>query len=400
MIRAEWVVIGGGPSGCTFATLMARRGHDVLIVDKVVDPPAAVGESLLPFGNRVLEKMGVDMSSFIRKNGAVFTRNGRGTRFAFADADRTPWDHAHQVPRDVFDAQFRALARDAGVRFETARVQHIELREDGVTVRTHIGDIEAEQVVDAAGRGQFLARQLGIRDLHPVLRNAAMTGHYTGIKQFDPAVVGDITICEFEDGWFWFIPFNDGRTSVGLVMTPQCTLTGDRWAGGLERCSDAAARLAEATLHGRHRGLQDFTAYAARFHGPRWHLVGDAAMFLDPVFSSGVLFGLECADSLVDTLHGEANEGDLHEWEAKLRAAATSFEHAILAWYTGAFLDVAFVPEELKVDKYRRGITSLLAGDVFAPGNPLPIRLAAKLEPLAQRIRDRKAPPTQAAERP
>ncbi len=382
LATAEYVVVGGGPTGSTFATLMARKGHDVLIVDKDPDPNPLVGESLLPFGNRVLEKLGISTDGFLRKDGAVFTRNGSGVRFAFADAVRTPWDHAHQVPRGEFDRRFRAVARQAGVRFLTARVTGFDLPG---TLHTDRGDIRARWIADAAGRGQLLARKLGIRGLHPVLRNAALSAHFRGVRQFSPARAGDITICEFDGGWFWFIPFAGGHTSVGVVMTPTCGLSGDRWAGALERCPDARQRLAAATALTPIAGVQDFTAYADRFHGDGWLLLGDAAMFLDPVFSSGVLFGLEAADSAVDALADDA----LDEWEARLRAAATTFETAILSWYTGAFLDVAFVPEELRVERYRKGITSLLAGDAFAPGNPAVARIARQLETLARVVERR-----------
>jgi len=392
---AEWVVLGGGPTGCTFASLMARRGHDVLIVDRSSIPPAGVGESLLPFGNRVLEQMGIDMSGFIRKDGAVFTRNGEATRFAFAEAARTTWDHAHQVPRDAFDAQFRRIARDAGVRFHIATVRKVDFEEARVTLHTSAGLVHGNTVVDAGGRHQLLARQLGLRDLHPTLRNAAITAHYRDVHRFAPAQLGDITICEFDGGWFWFIPFADGRTSVGLVMAPGCGLKGDRWTAALGRCPDAQRRLVDATAVSKHYGLQDFTAYARAFHGERWFLLGDAAMFLDPVFSSGVLLCLECASTLVDTLHGEAHGGDLNAWEASLREVAATFERAIVAWYTGDFLDVAFVPEELKVDRFRKGITSLLAGDLFAKGNNLPRRISRNLVPLAERVRRHLAQPTQ-----
>lgn len=375
------LILGAGPAGCAAATVLARAGRDVLMVDALAQPAAAIGESLLPFGNRVLELMGVDMSGFIVKHGAVFTRGDAFVRFPFAESARPTWSSAYEVPRDDFDARLRQVALQAGARFEVAKARRVDL--DRKVLVCADREIPFDVFIDAAGRRKFLARQLDEIDLHPDLKNAAIHGQFRGVGHPDPAVSGDITITEFRGGWFWFIPFSDGRTSVGMVMTPDAGFSGPpqaRWTEGLERCPQARRRLEDAEIVDRLGGVQDFTSYARRFSGDGWALAGDAALFLDPVFSSGVLFALESGWTLGECLR---DDGDLAAWEQSIRDAAKPMELAVLAWYDGSFLDVACAPRGLQKKRFRKAIISLLAGDLFAPGNDASRRMAQKFQWLA-----------------
>ncbi len=382
--RADAVVLGGGPVGCTLATLLAQAGWDVLVVERDEHPLRGVGESLLPFGNRVLALLGISMEGFLRKDGAVFFEQGRTVRFPFADAARTDWDHAHQVQRDVFDQRFRDKAREAGARWLQARVTGVALPGRALTTA---GAVEASWVFDCMGRGQFLSRKLGLRTLHPELKNAALTAHYRGIQHLPPAVPGDISVCVFEGGWWWFIPFADGTTSVGVVMTPAFDAAGDRWEAALEASPEARAFLEGAEQLEPRRGVQDFTGLASRYHGEGWALVGDAASFLDPVFSSGVILGLESAARLASVLVETGGTPEaLDAWEQHLRKATRAFDETVKAFYAGTFLATAFCPQELQKEEYRRGIISLLAGDVFEPGNPIPHAIAPRFATLAKMV--------------
>jgi flavin-dependent dehydrogenase len=393
--HADAIIVGGGPCGCTFATRLAQAGRSVIIIDKEPKPLAAVGESLLPFGTRVLEKLGISMDGFLRKDAAVFVRNDRSVRFPFAESARRTWTHAWQVPRDDFDGRFRAVALRAGVRFVHEKMLDVELSQDGAPnkVNTDAGVYTTPLFVDAAGRNQFLSRKLGLRRLHPVLRNTAIANHFHGVKTFEPEQPGDIAIVAYPGGWFWFIPFTGGRTSVGTVITPGANFEAQeglgplegRWETALSRCPAAAARLDGAVPEGALRGLSDFTAVSERLSGDGWLLLGDAAMFLDPVFSSGVLLAIESADRAADAVLAGVG---MDAWEANYRQAAKKFEGAILAWYTGEFMDVALIPAEHQHERFRQGIISLLAGDTFAPGNRAADQMSESFPILARRARE------------
>ncbi len=381
-MRAEFAVAGAGPAGCALAARLARAGRDVILVEQHEATRPVVGESLLPMGNRVLERLGISMEGFQRKDGAVFVRGDRAVRFPFAEAARVRWDHAHQVPREDFDARLRDCARRAGARFVHARVTGFDLPGALLTDR---GPIRADRVIDATGRRKLLARAtVGIAP-HRRLRNAAVACRYRGVRLLPPARPGDITITAFDGGWFWFIPYADGTTSVGLVVQQGAGLGRPLWEAALDRCPEAAERLQGAERLLGPEGLQDFTSYANRFYGRGWALVGDAALFLDPVFSSGVLLALESADRLADVL---VEGGDLAEdYERPLRRAASLFEKAILAFYEGDFLEVGLVPAERQDPAIRAGIISLLAGDVFDPAFAPPRRVARRLGALAALVR-------------
>jgi flavin-dependent dehydrogenase len=197
-------------------------------------------------------------------------------------------------------------------------------------------------------------------------------------------------ICCIPAGWIWIIPFGEGVASVGVVTTPASTLRGtaeERLRAGIAAAPDATARLSDAERILPLRGLQDFTASARVFHGPGFALCGDAATFIDPVFSSGVLLGLHGARQLAQALDG----GDLDGWEAGYREGAGVFRKVIDHWYSGDFMTLALAPPERQKTYVRRGIVSLLAGDVFDPERRAARSMADRMPGFAARIRERNA---------
>ncbi len=170
-------------------------------------------------------------------------------------------------------------------------------------------------------------------------------------------------------------------------MSPACPLRGtaeERFKAAIAQSPDARQRLAGAERVLPFRGLQDFTATSTAFHGDGFALCGDAATFIDPVFSSGVLLGLYGARQLAAALDG----GDLDAWQAEYREGAGVFRKVIDHWYAGDFMDVALAPRELQKPYYRTGIVSLLAGDVYNPTRRTPREMADRMGELAGMVRD------------
>ncbi len=379
----DYVILGGGPTGSTIGTYLARGGASVTIVDQAEIPDGVVGESLIPMAADVIADLGLDMSGFMVKRGAVITRGEEEVRFAFDQALRASPPHAWQVPRADFDARLRSLARDAGCRFHYGRALGVEL--PGV-VHTDAGDLRCGTFIDAGGRSQFLARRLGIRTVHPVLRNAAQVAWHRGVRALGVEEEGDIAICTFEGGWFWLIPFADGTASVGVVTTPDGPRGPDRWARALELCPAARRRLEGAERLEDLRGLADFTTRSERFFGDGWVLAGDAAAFLDPVFSTGVCLGMNGGRRLARALlAGEP----LDAYEAYCRRGIDGLEPIVLAFYQADFLPVAFSDPGAQNDTVRRSIISLLAGDVFDDDFSAPRRFARHLPSLARMLTPR-----------
>jgi flavin-dependent dehydrogenase len=382
-VSSDVLVIGAGPTGCALGIYLARAGVKVTLLEAIERPESVVGESMLPCGAEVIEECGVDMSGFLVKHGAVFCQDGQAVRFDFSEAETPRYTSAWQVQREVFDLRWRAAAEAAGCRIVYGKALRAELPG---TLHTTEGPMHAARIIDAGGRAMWLSSALGLRVGDPKLRNSAIGTRCTGVTQLAPEEPGDINICCIEGGWIWIIPFGGGVASVGVVMSPACPLRGtaeERFAAAIASSPDAAVRLAGATRLLPFRGLTDFTATSTTFHGDGFALCGDAATFIDPVFSSGVLLGLFGARGLAQALLG----GDLDAWQAGYREGAGVFRKVIDHWYAGDFMTLALAPRELQKPYFRRGIVSLLAGDVYRTGATASRTMADRMPTLAQMVR-------------
>jgi flavin-dependent dehydrogenase len=382
-MSSDFLIIGAGPTGCALGTYLRKRGATVTLLESVEKPESVVGESMLPCSGTVFDECGLDLSGFVVKHGAVFCQDGRSVRYDFSEAEDQTYTSAYQVQREVFDLRWRDVARTAGCEIVYGKALRAELPG---TLHTTEGPKHAARIVDAGGRSMWLASQLGLRVGDPRLKNAAIGTRFRGVKPVAPSEPGDIDICCIDGGWIWIIPFGGGVSSVGVVMTPSSPFRGtveERFAAAIASSPDAQARIAGAERILPLRGLSDFTASASTFSGDGFALCGDAATFIDPVFSSGVLLGLTAARGLADALCG----GDLAAWEAGYRDGANVFRRVIDYWYAGDFMTLALAPREMQKPYFRRGIVSLLAGDVFRTGPTASRMMADRMPTLAQMVR-------------
>ena len=386
-MQADYVILGAGPTGCTIGILLARAGRDVLLLDRESPAMIQVGESLLPSCGEVFDELGIDMSGFLEKHGVVFTDKGRSARYPFNEALRTDRVVAWQTPRNELDERMRKVALEAGCRFQCCNVTDVELP----VVQTDQGPVTANKLfIDAGGRSQFLARKFGTRRGHPLLKNGAITAWFTGVKPQPPEVEGDIAACRYEGGWFWFIPFADGRWSVGTTISKGGPSGANRFEKAVALCPEAAVRLEGAEQVQPFRGAADISASAEKFYGEGWVMAGDAATFLDPIFSSGVTLGLHSGRSLARTIlasdTAEALATGLERWEQELRDAVKAFEPVVLSYYEGKFLDLTFVDRSKQQETVRKAIISLLAGDVFDPEFDAPRRFGKRLDSIHRMV--------------
>ena len=383
------VVLGAGPAGSAAATALAQRGRSVLLLDRDPEARFKIGESLLPWNRPVFEELGllqkIEAAGFQRKYGALFTneRTGGVRQVDFRRAWDTSQPSAWQVKRKDFDGLLVAHAAACGAAVRRGVTVEDVLfegtRATGVRVAGPCGaeEIAAKAVVDATGQAAFLASRLKIRRQDTNLRKAALYAHFTGVWRGEGDRAGDILLPFLPDVWYWLIPFSDGTSSVGAVFAPSvlATLSGRTNAERLEELFSRSKKvheyLAGATRTSDVGSVSDYSFTSQRFGGDGWVLAGDAATFLDPVFSSGVFLGMSAglrAARAIDAALSAKGRVDAADFDAYSRT--TERMVARLRPFVYGYYDPVFTRmfcEEAPLDALRAAVTSTLAGDLESP---------------------------------
>lgn len=401
------LIIGAGPAGSMSAALLARRGYEVLVLEKQRFPRFSIGESLLANSAQLLSEAGmldVVMScGFQFKNGAAFMHAGRYSEYNFVDKCAPGMPFTFQVQRAQFDKVLadEAERRGAKIRYEV-EITAVDISGERPLVTSREGDVVTQHrprfVLDASGFGRTLPRLLDLDRPSDFPVRAAL---YTQVK--DNIVSGAFDRQKIRVGvhptqpqvWSWLIPFSEGISSMGVVATREhhARFTGTNQ----ERLWKLIAE--EPLLHDLvrnatpHRPVGEITGYAAkvsRLHGPGFALLGNAAEFLDPVFSSGVTIAMMSAKLASDLLHrqfsGERVDWD-REFAEELMYGVETFRTFVTGWYDGSFQDVVF--HEKQEPAVRRMICSILAGYVWDRDNPYTgPQSSRRLRALAQTCRE------------
>ncbi len=377
------LVIGGGPAGSTAATLLARQGWSVQLLEKARHPRFHIGESLLPMNLPVLERLGVlaDVERIgVRKLAADFASGGdHYGSFPFSralDAKRT---HAFQVRRSEFDELlFRNAAANGAVAVEETEVTGIERHADGhhsVRVR-HAGaerTLQARYVVDASGRDTLLGKQYGLKQANPRHRSAAMFAHFSGVQRRPGEDAGNITIYRLPRGWMWMIPLQGDIMSIGAVCDPEHFKTrrgalDEFLLQTLHAHAQAEQRMRGATRVSDVEATGNYSYACRAAAGPGWVLTGDAYAFVDPIFSSGVFLAMHGAERAVAMVDGALREP---RREAALQRAYRrhlDWGIAQFSWFIERFTGPAMVTlfrNPRNILGVEQAVISMLAGDVF-----------------------------------
>jgi flavin-dependent dehydrogenase len=363
-------IIGGGPAGSAAGTRLAQAGLRVTILEKEKFPRFAIGESLLPHGNDLLEEIGVweklESAGFLRKYGAEFaTADGeRSHRLWFGDNLAPRHEFTYQVERASFDELLLCHARENGctVHEETRVTSLSDPDAQQMTLQVEGPDgpreLTARWVVDASGRCAFAGSRAGLRRrVTQKARRVAIYAHFEGAVRHEGKAEGHITIVRTTGGWFWLIPLAGDRMSVGLVLPASQVRGGTAeelaaaFDEALTQAPAAAARLQNARRTTPLRATGDYSWKFGSFATCRILLTGDAAGFVDPIFSSGVMLalrsGLRAADLL---LKAERRGRALHPWErfAYTRSVTgwmNRYARLIRAFYDRAGFEVFMSPQ-------------------------------------------------------
>src|SRR5437870_2269168 len=385
-------IIGGGPAGSTAAALLAHAGRHVIVFEREKFPRFHIGESLLPFSMKAFTRLGLHekflRAGFMKKFGGEILGacSEPGTKFYFKDGYRSQTDHAYQVTRGDFDKLLLDHAAECGAEVhEDTSVDRVQFSKDDVelAIRSNPenfrGSIRARYVIDASGRASMLGRQFKIKKTYNHLQKLSIFAHYDGVWRAE-GIDGTLTVLlRAIDRWFWLIPLTAERTSIGVVLDSESfrkskLKTEDFLEEALAQQPIIAKRMISARRVSQVYVEADFSYRSARLHGDRWLLAGDAAGFIDPIFSSGVFLavfsGEQCADVLNEVLQRPRNMKRLFaRYERSVNRAMDIYLRFVNAWYTKEFIEVFLAPRNIL--GLAPAVNAVLGGNV---GNSFPIR--------------------------
>ena len=378
------LIIGGGPGGSTAAILLAQAGRRVTLLEKEIFPRFHVGESLLPYSRPLFRRLGVletlEGAGFPTKHGAQFhLGNGSAsTRFDFASGRFTRETQTVQVERARFDQILLERAREAGADVrEGWAVRSFTPDPDGVRVQAAVRtgaqqELRARFLIDASGRANVTGNQEGLRVLHPRHRKVALFAHFQGVHRDAGEAGGDTVIVRLENRWVWLIPISETKTSVGLVMDPaELDRAVESPEATFDRCIQSSLRLREFMRAAQRvspmHTTGDFSYYNRRLAGERLIRVGDAAGFLDPIFSSGVFLAMWSGELAADAVAGalaQAKPGrrPFGRYERRMRRATRLYWRMVEAYYTWPFMEL-FLQPRAGLD-LPAAVNALLAGEL------------------------------------
>jgi flavin-dependent dehydrogenase len=376
-------IIGGGPAGSTAATLLARAGRRVVVLEREKFPRFHIGESLLPFSTTAFDRLGLreklDRTFMPKHGGEIIAACGTtSAKFYFKDGFESQRDRAYQVTRSEFDKMLLDHSRENGaaVREETT-VKKIEFEDESVRLEVATPDgatdsVEARYLLDCSGRQTTLGNFFKLKKSYDHLQKFSVFAHYENVDRPSGIDGTLIRMVRGLDRWFWMIPLTPTRMSIGVVMdTPTFRAMKLSPEEALTRCieeqPEMMSRMQKAELVSPVYSAGDYSYRNKRIFGDRWLLAGDAAGFIDPVFSSGVFLAIMSAEKAADSLHEILRDESLkprlfREYSRRVNRVMDLYLRFVNSWYRGKeFTEVFLNPTEML--QLAAAVNAVLAGN-------------------------------------
>ncbi len=373
------IIAGSGPAGSTAATLLAQYGYQVLMLDKARHPRFHIGESMLPMTERIMKRLKIDWTeNNLPKGGAAFIDEKQGKRsfFPFQGKYKT-----FQVDRSDFDKRlFDNAIKQGVIAHQQEKVIKVNCDKDKVTINTNKACYHARYFIDASGRNAIMGNKKKSITQLKSLGKFALYQHYQLDDNPTTAALfasGNIEILLTELGWFWCIPLTKQRLSVGLVVQkqPLAKLKGlDLFNHHLKTSPRLNDLLRNSKSLSDLKLEADFSYLNKQRYGQRYACCGDAAGFLDPVFSSGFFFAVKTAEMIADQLHlglkenREANINLHDKTDALYQIGFQSMYLMIERFYCSNLVENLFFEAE-RAPLIKEEIVALLAGDLWTKNN-------------------------------
>lgn len=386
--KTDVLIIGAGPAGTIAASLIHKAGFEVRVVERLKFPRFVIGESLLPRCMEVLQEAelleAIAAKNFQQKTGAKFRRGDEVADYRFADQFTAGWQWTWQVPRAEFDQALALETMRKGVHidFETT-VTDIRFNEGSPSI-VHVEhkdkskeEIAAQFIIDASGYGRVIPKLLNFENRSSLDPRRAVFAHVKDVNREEFDEPNRITIVVYQPGvWSWIIPFSNGTTSVGFVgghdffsrYPADPTAQFNALVQGLPFLQK---RFRDASFVFEPRVLESWSSASDKFYGKGYVLTGNVTEFLDPIFSSGVMFAA-VSSHLASTLVIRELKGEQIDWEkeytGKLQQGVETFRTFVNLWYDGTLEKVFFAknPDPL----IKKQVCSVLAGYVWDLENP------------------------------
>jgi FADH2 O2-dependent halogenase len=369
-VDAEIAIVGSGFAGSLSALILHQAGRRVVLIDNGVHPRFAIGESSTPIANMVLgdlaRKYDLPRVAPLAKYGhwrATYPQIACGLKRGFSYFRHEPGrrfqptsGHTHELmvtasPRDEVgdthwyradvDAFLAGEVRAAGVPFLDATcISAVSDGDEGKFLFAGQREnepvrIRAGFVIDATGGGGFLRRHLRLADQAANLQTCsrALYGHFRRVPRWHDVV--DSAGVQFFDehpfdcdasamhhlldgGWMWLLRFDNGVTSVGLMVDDarfpldESVPVDVEWANWLCRYPDLQKLLSAAELAdppGRLVRTGRLQRIVSQSVGRNWALLPHAAGFIDPLHSTGIAHSLCAVEQLVEILETDTRQG-------------------------------------------------------------------------------------------